>query len=278
MSRSLGRAFDGTERAALAALHEAASVPLRRTLGLELDEIDGTTVSVAAGIPSVVINRTIGLGVERPATEADVSSIAARYEAAGAGRHLVHVDPAAEPDELGEWLEAAGYAPHRGWAQFARRAEEPPPRSRSDLEVRRIGAENARDFAVIVAAGFDLTQAANPVLARLVHRPDWHLYMTFDGETPTGAAGLFVHQDHAWCDWAATHPAHRRRGSQHALLCRRIQDAIELGCRWLFTETGESIPGDPQHSYRNIERVGFERFAVRENYAFDRARRTAILS
>ncbi|MDX1622665.1 MAG: hypothetical protein R3199_01635 [Gemmatimonadota bacterium] len=268
----LGRLFERVERAALSELHAAASPPVAGPLGLRIDEVGGALLSMASAIPSIVINRALGLGVGVPAREADVAAVRERYREAGVGRHLVHLDPSAEPAGLREWLEDAGYVPHRGWAQFVRSADAPPSPGRSDLQVREIGEDRAREFARIVAAGFDLTPQATPLLAALAGRPGWHLYMTFDGETPAGAAALFVHGGHGWCDWASTHPAHRRRGSQHALLCRRIAAAGKLGCTLLFTETGEAVEGDPQHSYHNIERVGFRRFAVRENRVLVRAR------
>jgi GNAT superfamily N-acetyltransferase len=70
-----------------------------------------------------------------------------------------------------------------------------------------------------------------------------------------------------WLDWGATAPAFRRRGSQSALLRRRILDALDMGCRLILTETGEEVEGDPQHSYKNILRMGFREAYVRENYA-----------
>ncbi len=44
-------------------------------------------------------------------------------------------------------------------------------------------------------------------------------------------------------------------------------DALDLGCAALGTETGEEVPGDPQHSYNNIRRAGFVETHVRANYA-----------
>lgn len=46
---------------------------------------------------------------------------------------------------------------------------------------------------------------------------------------------------------------------------RRIADAEEAGCEVLFTETGEALPGTPQHSFHNIQRAGFEAGPVRAN-------------
>ena len=46
----------------------------------------------------------------------------------------------------------------------------------------------------------------------------------------------------------------------------RLAAATEAGCEAMFTETGEAVPGDPQHSYRNIERYGFRPGLLRENW------------
>ena len=65
---------------------------------------------------------------------------------------------------------------------------------------------------------------------------------------------------------AAT-PKFRQRGSQAAVLAARINHAVELGCRRLYSCTGEEVPGDPQHSYKNILKAGFRETYIKENYA-----------
>ena len=50
------------------------------------------------------------------------------------------------------------------------------------------------------------------------------------------------------------------------MLRRRIGDAIQMGCKWMLTTTGEAVEGDPQHSYKNILRMGFRLLGVRENF------------
>lgn len=253
------------ERAALAALHEAVPDDLRRRLELQVETIGTALVSIAGRDPATVLNRTVGLGVESPAERETPASIVARYAAAGVGRYYLHLHPGARPPELRDWVLDSGLRRDRGWAKFVRRADG-PPEARSDLTVRRIDAAHAGDFGRIVAAGFGLDEASAPLLASLVHHPDWHLYVSFDGETPAGAAAMFVHRGVGWLDWAATLPEFRRRGSQGALLQRRIRDALDAGCRLVMTETGEAVEGDPQHSYKNILRAGFELMHVRENF------------
>ncbi len=90
--------------------------------------------------------------------------------------------------------------------------------------------------------------------------------MSFADGEPAGTGALFVKDNVAWFDWGATHRDYRGRGGQGIVLCQRIRDAIDLGCQILVTATGEEVPGDPQHSYKNIVRTGFKPVYVRENY------------
>ena len=77
---------------------------------------------------------------------------------------------------------------------------------------------------------------------------------------------MFVEGEAAALDWGTTHPDFRRRGSQTALLSTRIRFALEQGCKMICTMTGEAVPGDPQHSYSNIRKNGFDEAYLRENW------------
>ena len=178
----------------------------------------------------------------------------------------MHLHPEAEPPAVRDWLREAGLEKARGWMKFAR-GPEAPPAARTDLEVRRVAPGDMPAFARILADAFDLGEDAVAWLETFVNAEGWHLYMSFDGDAPAGTGGLYVRDGIALCDMGATAPTFRRRGSQSALLARRIADAIGMGCRDIITETGEAVEGDPQHSYKNILRAGFREEYVRENYA-----------
>lgn len=257
--------IEQVERAALAEFHAAAPTESREALGLHLEELEGVLISIAAGDPSIVINRAIGLGTREPASRDLVDAVVETYAEHGADRYYVHLHPEARPVKLRPWLLGADLVEVRGWMQFTRDTS-PPPELRSDLRVEEIGPDHAGAFGRIAAAGFGLDEAAAPVLAGFVGRPRWKVYLTFDGDEPAGGAAMFVHDNVAWFDWAATRPEFRRRGSQGKLLCRRIGDAIEMGCEMMATETGEAVEGDPQHSYGNILKVGFEQRQLRKNF------------
>ena len=117
-----------------------------------------------------------------------------------------------------------------------------------------------------VHAAFDFETGFQPAIAALVDADNWHAYMSFDGETPAGTGALYMRAGTAYLDFGATSPACRRRGSQSALLHTRLSAALDAGCSEVVTMTGEAVPGDAQHSYRNIQRAGFAEAYLRENW------------
>jgi GNAT superfamily N-acetyltransferase len=241
---------------------------LRAGLGIEGRTIGSAFVSIASALPAsaIVINRAIGIGYSAPETRETVREIVEAYRAAGVTRYFVQVHPAARPQRIGDWLLDSGLEKARGWQKFSR-GRDPVPAPKTDLTIREIGAEHGAASAAILSDAFDLGDAARPWLAQLPARERWHIFMTFEGEAPAGTGALFIDGDVAWTDFAATAPAFRRRGSQSALLRHRVQFALDSGCRQVFTCTGEAVPGDPQHSYSNILKVGFKEDHVRLNYA-----------
>jgi GNAT superfamily N-acetyltransferase len=270
MSQESTLASERLELAALVSMHEAAPPGVRAALGMELHEIDGVTVSVAAREPNTLVNRALGLGVLAPASRATVRAIREIYERAGVRRYFLHVHPEAQPAELRTWLAEEGLGPYRRWAKFEYDTARAAPDASGRFRVDQIDAHHADDFARIAAAGFDFTDAAVPMIAALVHDSRWRLYMTFDGDEPVGTGGLFVDRagdgDAAWLEFGVTRPAYRCQGGQRQILARRLADALALGCRHIMTETGEWVEGDPQHSYKNIERSGFRMACARDNY------------
>ena len=256
------------ELAALLDLHAAADARDREALGIECLETGTALVSIARELPpsAILVNRVLGLGLAAPAARAEVDAIVAAYRDRGVEQFFVHLHPDAQPAELGAWLRDAGLEAARGWQKFARDplAVETPA---TDLEVREIGGEHGNAFAEIVCNGFDLGDAAMPWLTKLPGREDWHFFMTFAGDEPAGVGALFVRDRVAWTDYGATAPEFRRRGSQGALMAARLERALELGCRKIYACTGVAVPGDPQHSYRNILKAGFGEAYVRANYA-----------
>ena len=260
--------IEAIERAALEDLNAAASETCGAELGMHSGTVGSAYASVFGALPAsaIVVNRVIGLGLsekERPQT---IDAIVDRYAGAGVARYFVHLHPDARPAEIGDWLTRRGLVEARAWMKF-RRGREAPPAIESTLEVRPARAEDAEAFGRIEADAFDLGSLGAPWLAQMIGRPNWHVYLSFDRDTPAGAGVLYVKDEVAWLDWGATAPAFRGRGRQSVLLRRRILDALDLGCRLLATATGEEVPGDAQISYANILKLGFEPAYLRKNFA-----------
>jgi hypothetical protein len=265
----MSKEAEDVERHGLMAWHAAAGSELRARLGLQATEVGGAFVSIAAEAPvsAIVANRAIGFGLKGDESRDNAERIMALYRDAGVARYFFHVHPDARPAALRGWFDASGLEKARGWMKFKRGRDAPLVNRETNLTVRRAEPSDAPAFGRIVADAFDLGPELADWVACLVQAKGWHIYMSFDGDEPAGTGGLYIRDGIGYCDWGATAPKFRRHGSQGALLHRRVTDAIEMDCHLIVTATGEEVPGDPQHSYKNIQRMGFEEDFVRENYA-----------
>ena len=249
-------------------MHAAADEDLRARLKLNGRMIGSAFVSVAGALPAsaIAVNICFGLGLEKTATRDEVEQVIRLYTDNGAQRYFVQLHPQARPDSLASWLKEHGLEQTRGWMMFQRGRDAPAAASTS-LTVREAKTGDAQAFARISCDAFDLGDAAIPWLAQLVGRSGWHVYMSFDNDKPAGTGAIYVEDDLAYFTFGATAPAYRGRGGQSALLRARVAAALDLGCRTMATCTGEEVPGDPQHSYKNIMKAGFRECYVRQNFA-----------
>jgi hypothetical protein len=257
--------FVEAERIELEAMRDlfAAAVP---ALDARVSDIGPAALFTVPAVPAVLFNRAIGLGVFRAACRADVANAAARFAECGVSRYLVHLNPQAEPARLRDWLCEHRLMPlRRAWTKFARSAA-PVADAHTDLRIEAIGADRAADFARVACEGYGLPPTAAGLLGPLAGRPRWHVYLTWAGDRIAGTAAMFIDGDLAWLGFGATELAYRGRGSQRALLARRIRDALAAGVRRFHVETGEAVPGEPRSAYHNILGAGFERIYVRDNF------------
>ena len=272
MLSEIERACEDIERRALESLHEFCPDEARNALGLKLIRIEDVSVLLSSADPSILINRALGLGTEAPASAETINEVAQAcrrhgYRRYGESNYFLQ----AYEDELSAAaitaIENAGLVRRQGWMQFRRDAA---PARAVETEFRievASGPEAAHHFGRIVSAAFEMSDAAIPMLAGINDDPRWHLFVSYQGDTPAGTGGLFVDGGNGWLKWGATDEAFRRRGSQGAIMAARIELARELGCDNLFTETGEAVEGEPHHSYGNIHKSGFVELRVRANYA-----------
>jgi GNAT superfamily N-acetyltransferase len=258
--------LEAAEIAGWADLFRAAPSSLVSEHGIALVERDGVvcTAIASTAVSPRLFNHAMGLGVTRPATEADVDAVERVFADLGCPFYLWSGPDL--PSSLRDRLEERGYTEDYAWVKFRRGASDAGA-AETDLSVARIGRADADAFGAVVATSFGFAPWLGDWLAELPGRPGWHCWLAkADGEA-AAAGALFVLGDSAWVALGSTLPEYRGRGAQSTLFAERLRAARELGCSLVVTETGEVEEGRPSGSYRNILRAGFERAYVRANLA-----------
>jgi len=256
------RLLELIEAEAWADIFRAAPSALAEEHGIAvLDLGAGAACIVARDVPSLMLNRVVGLGVGTPATPAMLDLAG---EAFGDTRYMIPVAPQSHPAELRAWLRGRGFAAGYAWTKFER-GPEPPLDVASALDVRQVGADDAGAFARALIAGYEMPGWMEPWVAALVGRPGWSCYLALHGSKPAGAGCVYLRPPAAWLGLAGTVPELRRRGAQGAIMAARIREAVAAGCTAIGTETGERTDDRPSASYRNILRLGFREAYVRPN-------------
>ena len=236
-----------------------------RIIRLEARQIGSTWVSMIPAYDHPLYNRILGLGVGHAASEDMLDEAIAIFQQAGCRNYLAQVSPLAQPAQIPQWLTARGFTPGTNWAKMIR-GNQPAPAISTDLRVEKIQADQADAFADVMLPAFEIPPAGRPLAKGFVGKPGWQHYLAFAGEKPAAAAAMYVKGELAWLGFAGTLKKYRRHGAQGAMFARRIQDGLDLGVKWFVTETGEDTPENPNPSYRNMLRSGFQLAYLRRNY------------
>lgn len=254
------------ERAALQSLHECCPQDTKQEIRLELVGVDDCISACALNDPSILLNRALGLGIKKETTAEAIEMIAEIYSSKNISNYFMHIYEDTLTDEARQLLNGPKFVKKRGWMKFM--SDRPEPlEARTTLHVEQITPDKSVDFGMVVCRAFGMLDISIPLMAGLGSDDRWKLFVTYEGDMPAGAGALFVYNNMGWFEWGATLPEFRRRGSQASIMAARLSLAKELGCKYIFTETGEAVEGDPQHSYKNILKAGFKESVLRQNYA-----------
>ena len=262
------------EAEAWAQLHSALPAALRAQLGCEIRRHGGALSVRTPGADSPSGNRTVGLGLENPLTENQLSEVIAWYAAAGIRRWLLEWSPEARPLAAETWFADRGGRAMTPTLKLWRMVEAGLPSSidRMPYAVVEIDAADAHTFEATVAEALGVLPVMAPVVRSTIGHEDWHFYLVRDGARPIAGAAMFVHGKGAWLGLSATIPSERGRGAQTALLARRLQDAAALGCAWVSADTQRETVAQPNPSYRNMRRAGMDVLYSRSKYLFETSR------
>jgi len=259
-------AVEGIEREAWLSLAKAAPPDFAKSVGFECAPIGNALLMMMSRVPAFQFNWLAGAGLKADDSDA-VSDAVARFRAAGQTKFIIQVPPGPHAQWIAARAQEESLVEHPlAWAKF-RRETMTPPTVGFDGEIREASRGEAGLFAETAVAGFGMPPSMAAWLKEIVGRPGWRCFISFIDGAPAGAGALFVDGEFAWLGIGATKPGARRRGSQSALLARRIEEAGRLGAKWVVTETGVPQPGKPAPSYKNILNGGFSIAYVRPNWA-----------
>ncbi|HEX6667813.1 MAG TPA: GNAT family N-acetyltransferase [Solirubrobacterales bacterium] len=259
--------LDPVERGFWREVWEAVPAEVAAEQGIERRDFGPVQVTIVGSLGEVpMLNLVLG-ATEPGAIEGGHLAAATTWARERGASPYVPVAPDTPGTVDAErWLESNGFSSGYAWMKFVRNAHPPLFREPRGVEVVELEADSEQPFGTIAAVGFGLPAWATAFFAALPGREGWRCYVArVDGE-PQACAAMLIEGEVAEFGIAATLEPARGRGCQLALLRRRILDAGEAGCRTLFVETGERVPGRPSGSYRNLLRAGFEEAYLRPNW------------
>ena len=178
------------EKEALISLHKHCPEEAAQALGLKMVEIGDAVAAAAVNDPSVLTNRTLGLGTKNKVSLKSLSDIKQFYNDLGIKKYFTHIYPEELPENGKAMLDELGFQQSRGWMKF-KRDNSPTPQAPTELDIREASsAEQALHFGRIVANAFGMTELSAPMLAGLVNDPKWHIFLSYSGDSPAGAGAM----------------------------------------------------------------------------------------
>lgn len=263
-------ACEKVERDAWLDLFAAAPAVLSEQLELKHTIIHGLGLLACPAIPITELNRAMALGAEQPVSDEELAE-ALQWLNIHADAWAFQINPALNTSATIDWLRKQELAPaSNGWAKFylhhtAISDTSHPP---SAYEIRPVETHDADNFGLVVQSGFGLPEQVRPWFSALVGREKWKTYLAWDNNRPVAAGAMYIDHQTAWLGIDTTLAELRQKGTQRALIMRRLRDGKQSGVTAFTAETGhpatENEPG--YSSFRNYLNSGFNKICVRQNY------------
>lgn len=250
------------ERDAWTHLARSADRCALASAGLTVTRIGRTTV-VRSRPGGPFTNRAFDV----PADPRTIEAVCEHYTDAAVPLFFLHFDEA-DRDRCDRAAATAGLVRYRRDMVHLVRPAGPVHRRPTPLEIGPpADVTELLHAARILCAAFDAGLDLAAVFASLSGSPRWRFVLARERALPVALGILYVDGDRGYLMGGATTPRCRGMGAQAALIAARVEMAQALGCRVVATHTGEAVPGDPQHSYRNLLRNGFREVGRASSYA-----------
>jgi GNAT superfamily N-acetyltransferase len=224
------------------------------------------TILASPAFDVVAINRAMGFGFDEPFNERQLSEIREFFREHGTRPWFIEYSPHASMDPA--MLVAAGgeQAPPR-LVKLASYLRGLPSLRIPAMDIREVHQAEASLFMDLVGSQLGVPEPVRPGIASTIGRPGWRYYFVCVDDKPVAGAALFTSGEGAWLGMAGTLPEYRNRGIQTALLAKRIEDAVAVGCAWVSAEAfAETVARNP--SLHNMKRFGLLELYQKSWYRF----------
>lgn len=256
-----GNLFEETESEATYLMHKYADEEAKRRAGFTLlreNNLTGIRSDIFKGFS---LNRFLGMKElnEKLLQKAD------KFFSGKQGKHALQIPPDLLNETNLALLEKYGYKHANSWVTFYKDTS-PVKTKGTDLEIKEIGPEYALEFAYTLNEVFGFPHEFDGIAASSIGKKDCVTFMAFAGNKTAGSAGIYFTGDNAYLSFANVLPEYRRHGLQGEFLRLRIDAARARGVKFVFVDTAEDSPENPNPSYWNMLRYGFRLLYNRPNY------------
>ena len=125
-----------------------------------------------------------------------------------------------------------------------------------DISIERVEKSETYILADIHVKGFEFqgeeAEFEHTIVEEGYKDKGFNCYVAKIGDRVIGSGALYIHEDIGIMFGGATIPEFRGKGGQRTMLEYRINEALNMGCKTLISQTDLFSP-----SQRNLERVGF---------------------
>jgi GNAT superfamily N-acetyltransferase len=251
------------------ALESGAPAEVRDGLGIATTRLGGGVVLSMRHDPAGGYwNKALGFGITEPVTPGLIAEVLDFYGTHGSAVASLQIAPAALPADWEQICASQGIVARGSWVKLLRDVA-PAPEASTDLDVRPVTPQSAREWAEVFCTGFGMPVGPlSEMLAAVVGRPGFHPLAAWDGERIVAGANLYLSGDRASFCGAATLEEARGRGAQSAFFHHRVNLAREAGCRVMVAETWAEREDQHNASLHNMRRAGFRDVYVRHNWVW----------
>jgi GNAT superfamily N-acetyltransferase len=239
-------------------------------LGLDNDMAQFRDMLVASSreVDMLLFNRVIGLGMSSMVLVSNIDDLIHHYRDEGVKRFMVQLSPFAIPDNTDLLLKSRKFVYENDWAKLIYRADEYLETIDSPVEIIRVLEGQEQLYADVMLEAMDWPELLSPALINSIHKDGFlHYLVWIDGKAVAGGS-TYLSKHVATLKLAGTLPTYQNQGIHQALLHRKIQDATDLGCKWITAETAHMVDGGPNAANTNLKKLGFTEAYKRSNYVY----------